>query len=237
MRHSALTIVNEPERVQMQREYANLPPEAPIVVYPGAFRDPPRPADRNRVRAERGIPESAIVMCYSGNMSFENGGLWLTEALRQRSSLWALGQIVNLDPLLEGLLTRVQGADRLVLERRRLGWREAWASVAAADIGLAVYLQDAPQFRHMGIASNRLCMFLSMGVPVIASRQPSFEFVEDYDCGVLVDDTEQIGLAVDRIVDNLAKMRMNALTCAREHIRAQARWQDLRAALSKVLAG
>jgi glycosyltransferase involved in cell wall biosynthesis len=235
MRASALTIVNEEERLPLQRAYAGLDPDARMLVYPGCFRQPPTAGDRHALRAARGFPADALLLCYSGVMNHGNGGLWMAEALRACPDLWVWGQIVNLDPLTRGLLERLQGSERLVLERERLSWQDAWASMAAADIGMVVYLQDAPQYRHMGIASNRLCMFLAMGVPVIASRQPSFEFIERYDCGVLADGPEAMAAAVERIGARLPQMRANALTCAREYIRAGERWLELRDALGRVL--
>ena len=107
--------------------------------------------------------------------------------------------------------------------------------MSAVDIGLVVYLQEGPQFQHMGTASNRLCMFLAMGVPVIARRQPSFEFVEQYDCGVLVEDSTDIGNAVTYIAQRLSVMRENALLCAAQYLRSSERWLDLRAALQEVM--
>lgn len=236
MRGAALTIVNDEERLALQRDYAGLAPEAAMLVYPGCFREAQVPGDREALRASRGLPRDAFVLSYSGVMNLGNGGLWMAEALCANRDLWVWGQIVGLDPLTRGLLERLQGSDRLVLERQRLSWQEAWSSMAAADIGMVVYLQDGPQFRHMGIASNRLCMFLAMGVPVIASRQPSFEFIERYDCGVLVDGPEGMAAAIERIRVRLPAMRANALTCAREYIRAGERWVVLRDALGNVLA-
>lgn len=237
MRRSTLTIVNESERLALQREYAGMRADAPMMVYPGCFREPPVPSDRSSLRVARGLPPDKLVLCYSGVMNHGNGGLWMAEALRRCPDLWVWGQIVNLDPLTRGLLERLEGHDRLVLERQRLSWQDAWSSMAAADIGMVVYLQDGPQFQHMGIASNRLCMFLAMGVPVIASRQPSFEFIERYGCGVLVDGPEGMAEAVDRLRARLPAMRANALTCAREYIRAPQRWIELRDRLSLAIQG
>lgn len=234
MRRAALTVVNEEERISLQRDYAGLPDRSQVLVYPGCFERAPESADRNSLRRSRGLPLDSLVLCYSGVMNYGNGGLWIAEALGRIPDLWVWGQIVNLDALTRGLLQRIEGHDRLVIEASRLGWHEAWASMAAADIGLVVYLQDGPQFQHMGIASNRLCMFLSMGIPVIASRQPSFAFVEEYDCGVLVDGADSIVSAVANITSRLNDMRANALRCASEYINGPQRWITLRNALAKV---
>lgn len=234
MRQAALTVVNEADRLALQRDYAGLSEFAAMTVYPGCFREPPPPGDRAALRAVRGLPPDALVLCYSGVMNHGNGGLWMAEALRGCPDLWVWGQIVGIDPLTRGLLEHLQGSERMVLERERLSWQDAWASMAAVDIGMVVYLQDGPQFRHMGIASNRLCMFLAMGVPVIASRQPSFEFIQHYDCGVLLDGAEGMSGAIERIRRRLPVMRANALACAREHINAPAHFQDLIKAFSTI---
>jgi glycosyltransferase involved in cell wall biosynthesis len=235
MARARLTIVNEAERIPLQRDYAGLPPDAPVIVYPGCFHAPPEPGDRQALRAFRGLPQDALVLAYSGVFNHGNGGLWLLRALEDCPELWVWGQVLHNDPLVNGLLTQVRGGERLVLEPSRLGWREAWASMAAVDIGQVVYLSDAPQFRHMGIASNRLCMFLTMGVPVIASRQPSFAFLEEHDCGVLIDGPEQMAEAVRRIAARLETMKANALRCSQEVIRAPQRWQELREAIAAVV--
>jgi hypothetical protein len=235
MRRSRFTIVNDPARVGLQREYAGLSPSHPVVVFPGCFREAPAAGDRHALRERLGIPHDAFVACYSGVFNLGNGGLWMVDLLEREPDLHVWGQLIAPDPLARGLLGRLRGADRMHLEETRLGWREAWSSMAAADAGIVVYLQDGPQFRNMGISSNRLCMFLSMGVPVVASRQPSFEFVERYECGVLVDDEEEFVKAFDRIRGDLPRFRANALRCAREHIRASERYEELKTALGSVL--
>lgn len=159
----------------------------------------------------------------------------MVDSLNAMPELHVWGQVLHPDPLVTGLLSRVSGQERLYLEGERLGWREAWSVSAAADVGMVVYLQDAPQFRHMGIASNRLCMFLSMGVPVIATRQPSFEFIEEFDCGVLVDSVEQCFAALELIKRRQHEMSKNALRCAREYIDAPGKYEALKAAVLRVL--
>ncbi len=235
MRAGDLTIVNEERRIALQREYAGLARGAPIIVYPGCFREPPKPGNRAELRRARGLPDDAFVLCYSGYTSIGNGGHWLAEALGKVDGLWVLGQMTNLDALTRELLLRLRGSERLVLEERRLGWREAWSSMAAVDVGMVVYLQEAAQFQNMGIASNRLCMFLSMGVPVIASRQSSFQFIEDYGCGVLVDRMEDVPAALDLIRGRRDAMAAAALKCAREYIRAPERYVGWRDAVKGLL--
>jgi glycosyltransferase involved in cell wall biosynthesis len=233
MRQSKFTIVNDKARIPIQHEYAKLSDNHPIIVYPGCFKNPPEPADRSNIRSKKSIPFDSIVLAYSGVFYQGNGGLWLAEILEKRNDVYIWGQFVGLDPLVQELLKKIKGSERLYIEPERLSWRECWSSMSAVDIGMVVYLQDGPQFQNMGTSSNRLCMFLAMGVPVIASRQPSFEFIERYDCGVLVSNEKELLDAIDYIGQRLDTMKSNALICAREYIDAPGKYKILAEMLSK----
>ncbi len=234
MRRAALTIVNDESRIQLQREYAGASADQPVIVYPGCFRNPPVALDRGALRRKWGIPEDGLTIGVSGGFNETSGADWLFEAFRQDQSLYLVVQALNIPAFTRLLLENVAGAERMYLEPERLSWQEAWASASACDIGLALYKNTAPQFQNMGISSNRLCMYLAMGVPVIASRQPSFEFLERYDCGYMVASAQEFRDAVQSIRSRLDAMRVNALTCAREYIRAPQRWIALRDALSTI---
>jgi len=235
IRSARLSIVNDDVRVDLLRQYANLPPRSNVIVYPGSFRTPPLAADRIGLRNKWGIPADAFTVCVSGGFNETSGADWLFECFRRDTTLHLVIQAVNVPPFTRLLLQNLAGAERLYLEPERLSWQQAWASAPACDVGLAIYKNPAPQFQNMGISSNRLCMFLAMGVPVIASRQPSFEFIEQYDCGRLVSSASEFQLAIEHIRNNLDAMRDNALKCAREYIRAPERWMALRNELGAML--
>jgi hypothetical protein len=64
---------------------------------------------------------------------------------------------------------------------------------------LDFYLSQKPQFQKMGVSSNKLCMYLQMSNPVVASRQESFRFLEDYGAGILIDSEAELAGAVVEI--------------------------------------
>jgi len=228
MRHAAFCIVNDEARIGLLREYAGIGDPHRILVYPGCYRAPPPPADRDALRRQWSIPDGRIALGVSGGFNDTAGAAWLLDAFCADPALHLVVQAAGLSRFERELLSHVDGRERLHLEPGWLPWREAWAAAPAIDIGLSIYLNEAPQFQKMGVSSNRLCMFLAMGVPVIASRQPSFRFLEEYDCGVVVDDSKSFTAAVDRIAGRLPRMRENALRCAREYIRAPERYAALR---------
>jgi len=227
MRRSNFTIVNDESRIQLQREYAGLSATHKIIVYPGCFRECPPPGDREALRKKWGVPASGLVIAFSGGLSVYSGFPWTIKALDLKPDAYLVLQAANSDPLLEEARNR----NRIYIEPRRLGWRESWSTMSGVDIGVAIYHHNGPQFQNMGTSSNRICMFLSMGVPVIASRQPSFEFLERYRCGVLVENEKQFIDAVDIIQGRLAEMKTNARICAKEYIDTPGRYKKLVEAL------
>jgi hypothetical protein len=237
MRQARFTIVNDDSRVELLRRYAGLSPNARVVVYPGCFRTPPRPEPelRRELRKGWGLEETALVIASSGGFNLTAGADWLIRALQERPDLHAVIQPLGVTPLCLFLMRHLGLGSRLYLEERRLGWQEAWRSAVGFDIGLAIYTNQAPQFQRMGISSNRLCMFIAMGVPVICSRQESFRFVEDYDCGRMVDSYEEFLEAVDVIGTNLPAMRRNCFRCFEQYIMPPDRYASLAQAIHALL--
>lgn len=235
LRHSRLCIVNDPARVELLRSYACLGPRAKVVVYPGGYRNPSAPGNRTAVRASWGFAADDFVLGFSGYCGLESGLDWVLAAVRSLPWLKASFQPLGMDPTARHLLEHVAGRDRIYLQGRRLGWHEAWAEAVAFDVGIAIYRQTGPQFQLMGVSSNRLCMFLAMGVPVIASRQESFSFLEQYDCGILVSNGEELAAAVAAIRERAAEMRANALRCWREYVDPEGRYRGLVEAITRVV--
>jgi hypothetical protein len=77
-------------------------------------------------------------------------------------------------------------------------------------------------------------MFLSMGIPVIASQQPSFEFLERYGCGVLVKNEQEFIEAIHFIQLRLPEMKANAIRCAKEYIDTSDKYDNLVSALKAI---
>ena len=234
LRSARLNIVNDECRVTLLRDYAALP-YGPIIVYPGCFRESPPSIDVAAQRASRSVPPDGLVLGASGNISILLGMDWLIDAMIALPYCYASVQPVNIDPFVRYLLQQSRVSERVLTETKRLSWHDAWAQAPFCDIGLAIYRNQGPQFQQMGISSNRLCMFLAMGVPVIATRQPSFQFLLDYDCGMLVDSSEEFTAAVERMRPRLQQMKQNALRCAREYIAADKRFELLRANVASIL--
>jgi glycosyltransferase involved in cell wall biosynthesis len=227
MRKASLHIVNDLARIKLQKEYAKLSNDCKVIVYPGCFRSPPEAVDKKKTRQRWGIPENAFVIGHSGWFNVQTGADYIIKALSQNKSLFVVLQPMEMNETVSVLLDNIKGRKRLYFEKSRIGWRESWATMASADIGVVIYRSQAPQFNNMGISSNKLCMFIAMGVPIIASRQKSFEFIEAYNCGVLIENYGEFLSAIEKIRTNYMDYKKNTMVCAKEYIKVEKRYADL----------
>lgn len=90
--------------------------------------------------------------------------------------------------------------------------------ISSADVGIALYSVEHLGYRaeQMGLAAGKIGNYLKCGLPVIATRLPSLKYIEEYGCGVLVDDESQIEPAISQILSNKDSYRENAFKCYRE---------------------
>lgn len=235
MRRAKIIIVNDESRIALLKSYAGLEEGSDIVVYPGCFYSPPIPIDKSHQREIWQIPNENLVVAFSGSAYTSNGIEWALQSLGEVEDVSMLIQPLSIDSLTEYLLRNLRFYKNIVLTDKRLSWQESWESMGGVDIGVALYLNPAPQFQNMGISSNRLCMFLAMGVPVITTKQDSFDFLEKYDCGIMVETPDEFNLAVDEIRRRLPEMKQNALRCADEYFDCEMRLQTLKHRVSACL--
>jgi glycosyltransferase involved in cell wall biosynthesis len=230
IRRSTFQIVNDINRISLLQEYAKVERNHSIIVYPGCFTDIPKrnTEERKRLRKEWGLADDSFVVGSSGGFNMTAGADWLIDAIKEIEDIHAVIQPLGVSPLSIFLLQSLSFSNRIYVQTERLGWKEAWHSAQALDIGLCIYTNQAPQFQKMGISSNRLCMFLAMGVPIIASYQKSFDFLEKYDCGIMVNSYEEFKSAIVRIRKDFQKMSLNCQYCVEDYVRPREYYKILR---------
>lgn len=236
LRKATLTIVNDTNRIALQRDYASLSNEQRVMVYPGCYQFPPEPVDQQQQRADWGVHGNNIVLGFSGRVSLYNGFDLALQALHTFDDIHLVTQPLGLDEMSMLLLNYLRFPERITNQQKRLSWAESWASMGGVDIGVSIYRNPAPQFQNMGISSNRLCMFLAMGVPVIVSRQLSFNFVEEYDCGYMVNNQSEFNAALGLMKTRLPEMKRNAHRCAVDYIDCDSKYTELSENIKRILA-
>ena len=90
--------------------------------------------------------------------------------------------------------------------------------VASAKIGIATYSLKQLGYRaeNMGLAAGKIGNYLKCGIPVIATKVHSLVYLEDYHCGVLVDDMSEIGGAITKIMADYNNYVSGAYKCYKE---------------------
>jgi glycosyltransferase involved in cell wall biosynthesis len=219
-RRAKFTILPDLCRRPILLDAVPLPTAHQIYESPNSPCTPPAESCASQIRQRLSIPDDAFVVMQAGHLHRLQGGHWMLKVLP------------SLPPDVYLMIHNGLGNDGLVAEMTdlleqhypiRCSWEHlSWIDVegyhAAADCGLVFYLHDGPQFQAMGRSSTKLCMFLRHGVPVIASRQDSFRFLEEYACGVLIDQPDELLSAIDHIRNNQDTFRQNAFRCYREHV-------------------
>jgi hypothetical protein len=86
-------------------------------------------------------------------------------------------------------------------------------AVSSADVGLALYDSSCMNNRLMSTASGKVALYLKNGLPVIATRDGGFDWIEQQGCGVCVSNVEEIPAAADRIFAAYPEYVRNAIAC------------------------
>jgi hypothetical protein len=228
IRRAKFRIVNDKHRINLLREYATLNQSDPIIVYPGSYRKIPNPdKDSSSLKKIWNFPNNAFVIGSSGGFNLTAGADWLLSSLKDIQDIYSVIQPLGVSALSIFLLDNLEYKDRIFVQKQRLGWHDAWKQAIGFDVGLSIYTNPAPQFQQMGISSNRLCMFIAMGVPVIASRQKSFEFLEQFSCGIMVDTYDEFKSAIQIIRNEHHSMKENCKRCFHDYIKVDERFRIL----------
>jgi glycosyltransferase involved in cell wall biosynthesis len=90
--------------------------------------------------------------------------------------------------------------------------------IASADIGIALYSICAEEnLYYLGRSSGKIAHYLQAGLPVIAPDLPSVRaYIEKYECGVCVNEVDDVRDAVLKVMGNYQYYSNNAITCFRE---------------------
>lgn len=224
MRRAAFTIITDEVRISLQREYATLSPQHEFLLYPCAYPTPYTGRSHADARQALGIAEQDFILSSTGAFTSANACDWLVRiASNDLRLLIQTGS--RPDPVLDTLLQRLSGP---LYFPDRLEWQESTEITVAADAAAVLYLSPKPQFQAMGISSQKLCTALWLGMPVVATRQNSFRFIEEYRCGELIDGEEDLPAAITRIRGgNRDEYAANAARAMREYVQAEEKLQAL----------
>jgi glycosyltransferase involved in cell wall biosynthesis len=187
---------------------------------------------------EQPPPDAPVRAVFAGQLRPTQGVATLLEAAKQVSDVDFT--IIGAGP---SYRESVEQADRLGL-RDRVSFRGAVPHEVLSDelsghhFGLAPYVKA--QAAKIGMSPVKVFTYLAAGLPVIASRVPGLEFLEDLGVGITVEPEDPAALAdaVARLRDDSGlrrEMSVRARRVAVESMDWRSRAKELDAALRRVV--
>lgn len=168
------------------------------------------------------IDEGKAIILHSGGL----GKWFMCKELAESAKGWSDEKVlvfhtshnVEKNPYYLSMKQVVEGNKKVLFSIKPVPNDELDELVASASIGVALYSVNELGYRaeYMGVAAGKIGNYLKCGVPVIVNRLPSLTYIEDYHCGVLIDQLCDINQAIDQILSHYEDYRNGAYRCYRE---------------------
>ena len=231
---ASFTIITDLCRASLQRGYAGLGSRHRFLQYPSCFSEAYTGPGRDTVRAGLGIQQNEFVVALAGALTPGNGADWVFREIDALGGRLLIQPGVRAEPVLEALSERLVREGRATLLSDRVSYHRAAELTMAADASLALYRSPKPQFQAMGVSSQKVCVSLWLGIPLVATRQPSFDFIERFGCGVLIDGEEQLAAAVAKIKSDPQPYSAGARRAVEEYVQPGLRRTHLAEAFAAI---
>lgn len=185
-----------------------------VVIENGANTDLFRPMDKVTVKKELNLDIRNNFICFVGSLAIWHGVKYFISAmpliLKVCPNTRAL--IVGPKSLTSELisLTNQLGVSDKTTFTGRIPYEKVPWYINASDICVIPSCLDK-RMQRIGLSSLKLCEYLACGKPVVASRISGFEFIEENDCGYLVNQEcpEELADAIIALLrDPVSKQRM-----------------------------
>lgn len=169
-----------------------------------------------------GISDDKVVILHSGGL----GKWFMCKELAKAAANWTgnkvlvfhTSHIVDTDKYYNELRMDIADSDKVFFSTKPVPNAELDQLVASAKIGIATYSLKELGYRaeNMGLAAGKIGNYLKCGVPVIATKVHSLSYLEEYHCGVLVEDPKDINTAIDKILSQYDEYVAGAYRCYEE---------------------
>ncbi len=212
----AFTIIQDQARADLIASENSISPES-ILLLPNSPVGEAK-AQRSRFLYERlGIPDDQKVVLHVGTLS-----KWTcTPQLLSSSRSWPASLKLVLHSRQRGSDIDLDLVDhpRAQISDRPVPSQDLPNLIASADVGLVLYHKEdhfmhGDNIQYVGLSSGKMAEYLRCGVPVIVSAFPGLcELVEEFQCGICVEDTEEIADAIQTILVDRPKFSRGAVRC------------------------
>ena len=228
-RQSLFTIIQDKERAGLLASDNHLPNDK-FVLVPNSPLGPARRKPTNYWHKRFDLPAETRVVLHAGQLGWWTGIADIVKSVREWPDHWVLvvhsardysRQEENPIPQLKELAPpgRVFFSDQPV---KRQDYQEL---VDGGDIGIAFYVHKPDSAyttlnaRIIGLSSGKTMQYLRAGLPIIVNKTESIslsQLLERYRCGIVVEDSSQIGQAIAQIAGNYQEYSQRCVTMFNE---------------------
>lgn len=169
-----------------------------------------------------GIDRDKVILLHSGGLDI----MFMSKELAESAKDWSKEKVlvfhtshkVENDSYYISMKQALKEHGNVLFSMKPVPNNELDELVASATIGVALYSVKELGYRaeYMGVAAGKIGNCLKCGIPVIANRLPSLSYIEDFKCGVLVDNIKEIDTACNKILAHYKEFQEGAYRCYRE---------------------
>jgi glycosyltransferase involved in cell wall biosynthesis len=218
-RKALLTIIQDQERAQslMTENGVN----SKVAVVPNGPLGPRPQLLSDHFQRKFDLPSSQRIILHTGMINPAVLSLELARAASAWPDTWTLvlHERVKREPS-HPYLKQVQkaGGDRVRLSLDPVPYDELDSLISSGHIGIVVYDNNlGPNFSLMTAASGKLGHYLRCGLPIVCIDLPGLsETMSKYRCGLIVEDLQDVGQAIETIFRHYDSYEANAVKCYEE---------------------
>jgi glycosyltransferase involved in cell wall biosynthesis len=172
------------------------------------------------LRSSLGLAQGDVLLLQAGAVGAAQQSLELAEAARLWPHHWHLvlhtHSPADSNPYFQALLQAVGHIENVHVHNQPVARDQLDSLIRSTDIGIAWYDRGLLGFRAelLGLAAGKIGRCLRNGIPVIVPNLSTIrEYIEEYQCGVCVNDLTEIPRAAESILRDYERFRANALRC------------------------
>ena len=196
-----------------------------IFILPNSSLGDPQITQSNLIRKMTGIPDSAKIILHVGVLHERVMPIEIAENTIIWPDDWfMIFHSRNIFDEKDNLINKIKEIDRK--NRIKFSLKTVDRSlldelVGSADVGIALYrVGNTPAMGknvlNAGLSAGKVAQYLKNGVPLIINDLPIIaDIINDYECGIVLNNPEDLHLAISTILDDRAGYAERALECYR----------------------
>jgi len=209
-------------------ELYNIPDEKVVVIENGANTDLFKPLNKNECVRELNLPDSFQYVCFVGNLAPWQGVEYLIEVapliLKKvpNTKFLIVGDGMMKEKLI-GLAEKTGISDKVIFTGT-VPYEEVPKYINASDVCISPFIRRRNE--TTGVSPLKIYEYLSCQKPVVSSRIPNLEFIEQQNTGILVEpeSPDKLAKTIIKLLED-EKLREEMGKNGREYVVKNHSWE------------